>query len=318
MEAPTIESTHYHLPNQKKRYQGKVRDVYNIAHDYLVMVATDRISAFDTILPRPIPYKGQILNQIAARSLAATSDIVRNWVIDVPDPNVTIGLNCKPIPVEMVIRGYLAGHAWRVYEAGNREICGQTLPDGLQQHDPLPTPIITPTTKAHTGHDKDISKKEIIKQGIVKEKTYEELAHYTKELFKRGSERAREKGLLLVDTKYEFGWFDEEIYLIDEVHTPDSSRYFYASGYEERQNEGQPQRQLSKEFVREWLMDQGFQGKKGQSMPELTDEVVLSISKRYQELFEQVTGESFYPPSSSTDPVKRIENHILQALQNLS
>lgn len=281
------------LPNQTAFYKGKVRDVYTIADKYLVMVVSDRISAFDVVLPRPIPYKGQVLNTIAARFLDATKDIVPNWKISAPLPNATIGLKCETFPVEMVIRGNLAGHAWRTYKSGKRELCGVALPDGMKENDFFQQPIITPSTKAHEGHDEDISKEEIISRGLVSKDDYEELERITQALFERGRQMARERGLILVDTKYEFGKIGDTIYLIDEIHTPDSSRYFYANGYEERQEKGLPQKQLSKEFVREWLMDNGFQGKDGQTVPEMTDDVVNMISDRYIELYEQVTGTVF-------------------------
>lgn len=281
------------LPDQTAFYKGKVRDVYTIADKYLVMVVSDRISAFDVVLPRPIPYKGQVLNTVAAKFLDATKDIVPNWKISVPLPNVTIGRMCETYPVEMVIRGNLTGHAWRTYKSGKRELCGIKLPEGMKENDFFDEPIITPSTKAHEGHDEDISREEIIKQGLVSEADYEKLEDYTRRLFERGRQMARERRLILVDTKYEFGKIDDTIYLIDEIHTPDSSRYFYADEYDERQQKGLPQKQLSKEFVREWLMDNGFQGKEGQTIPEMTDEVVHMISERYIELYEQVTGNKF-------------------------
>lgn len=281
------------LPNQTAFYKGKVRDVYTIADKYLAMVVSDRISAFDVVLPRPIPYKGQVLNTIAARFLDATQDIVPNWKISAPLPNVTIGHKCAAYPVEMVIRGNLTGHAWRTYKSGKRELCGVKLPDGMKENDFFDQPIITPSTKAHEGHDEDISREEIISQGLVSEEEYEQLEDYTRRLFERGRQMARERRLILVDTKYEFGKMGDKIYLIDEIHTPDSSRYFYADEYDERQEKGLPQKQLSKEFVREWLMDNGFQGKEGQELPEMTDEVVKNISERYIELYEQVTGTKF-------------------------
>ena len=281
------------LPNQTGFYKGKVRDVYSIADKYLAMVVSDRISAFDVVLPRPIPYKGQVLNMIAADFLEATKDIVPNWVIDVPLPNATIGYKCETFPVEMVIRGNLTGHAWRTYKTGKRELCGVSMPDNLAENDFFDEPIITPTTKAHEGHDEDISREEIIRQGLVSKEDYEQLEAYTRALFERGRNMARERGLILVDTKYEFGKIGDTIYLIDEIHTPDSSRYFYMEGYEERQNKGEAQRQLSKEFVREWLMENGFQGKEGQQIPEMTDEVINGISERYIELYEHVTGKPF-------------------------
>ena len=281
------------LPNQTAFYKGKVRDVYTIADKYLVMVVSDRISAFDVVLPRPIPYKGQVLNTIAARFLDATRDIVPNWKISAPLPNVTIGHKCETFPVEMVIRGNLAGHAWSTYKSGLRELCGGPLPEGMKENDFFNHPIITPSTKAHEGHDEDISKEEIIARGLVGKEDYEELERITQALFERGRQMAREQGLILVDTKYEFGKIGDTIYLIDEIHTPDSSRYFYANEYDERQEMGLPQKQLSKEFVREWLMENGFQGKEGQTVPEMTDDVVKMISDRYIELYEQVTGTVF-------------------------
>lgn len=281
------------LPNQTAFYKGKVRDVYTIADNYLVMVVSDRISAFDVVLPRPIPYKGQVLNRVAAKFLDATQDIVPNWKISAPLPNVTIGKKCETFPVEMVIRGNLTGHAWRTYKSGLRELCGVPLPNGMKENDFFEHPIITPSTKAHEGHDEDISKEEIIRQGLVSKEDYEQLERITHALFERGRQMAREQRLILVDTKYEFGKIGDTIYLIDEIHTPDSSRYFYADEYDERQEKGLPQKQLSKEFVREWLMENGFQGKEGQTIPEMTDEVVNSISERYIELYEQVTGEKF-------------------------
>lgn len=282
------------LNNQTHFYKGKVRDVYTIADQYLAMVVSDRISAFDVVLPRPIPFKGQVLNQIAAANLEATKDIVPNWVIDSRSlPNVTIGKKCTPFAVEMVIRGNLAGHAWRTYKSGDRTLCGVTLPEGLKENDFFPAPIITPSTKAHEGHDEDISREEIISRGIVSEADYTELERITKALFERGRELAKAQGLILVDTKYEFGKIGDTIYLIDEIHTPDSSRYFYADTYDALQAEGQPQRQLSKEFVREWLMENGFQGKDGQTVPEMTDDKVQEISDRYIELYEKLTGNAF-------------------------
>jgi len=302
------------LPNQTGFYRGKVRDVYSIGADHLVMVVSDRISAFDVVLPRPIPHKGAVLNGIAARMLDATADILPNWKISVPAPAVTVGHRCEPYGVEMVVRGYLTGHAWRTYKSGARELCGVRLPEGLKENDRFPQPIITPTTKAHEGHDEDISREEIIRRGIVPEAEYTELERHTLALYERGAEIAASRGLILVDTKYEFGKKDGHIYLIDEIHTPDSSRYFYADGYEDRQRAGEPQKQLSKEFVREWLMEHGFQGKEGQSIPEMTDEVVQRISDRYIELYEAVTGEKF---SSETLSDSETERAIQQALQQL-
>lgn len=288
-----ITETNFNFPKQKKYYKGKVRDVYTIDDKMLVMVVSDRISAFDVVLPKGIPYKGQVLNQIAAKFLKATEDIVPNWVISVPDPMVTVGILCETFKVEMVIRGYLSGHAWREYKAGKRILCGVSMPDGMKENDKFPEPIITPTTKASVGHDEDISKEEILKQGIVSNTDYEALEKFTRAVFQRGTEIAAKMGLILVDTKYEFGKNEGTIYLIDEIHTPDSSRYFYKEGYEARQNKGEPQKQLSKEFVREWLMENGFQGKEGQKIPEMTQEIITSISERYIELYEQIVGEKF-------------------------
>ncbi|HYD20435.1 MAG TPA: phosphoribosylaminoimidazolesuccinocarboxamide synthase [Flavipsychrobacter sp.] len=281
------------LPNQTNFYKGKVRDVYTIADKYLAMVVSDRISAFDVVLPRPIPYKGQVLNQIAAQFLDATKDIIPNWMISTPLPNVTVGYRCETYPIEMVVRNHLTGHAWRTYKSGKRELCGVPLPEGLKENDMFDAPIITPTTKAHEGHDEDISREEIISSGLIPEKEYEQLEKYTLAVFERGRQMAKERGLMLVDTKYEFGRIGDTIYLIDEIHTPDSSRYFYLEGFEERQKNGEAQKQLSKEFVREWLMENGFQGKEGQQIPEMTDEVINSISDRYIELYEHVTGKHF-------------------------
>ena len=311
-----IKETHFHFPNQTGYYKGKVRDVYTIDNKYLAMVVTDRISAFDVVLPEPIPFKGQVLNQIAAKFLKATADIVPNWVISVPDPSVTIGKICEPFKVEMVIRGYLAGHAWREYSAGKREVCGVSLPESLKENDILPEPIITPTTKASVGHDEDISKEQILAKGIVDAADYEQLEKYTRALFQRGTEIAAERGLILVDTKYEFGKVDDTIYLIDEIHTPDSSRYFYRDGYEERQKNNEPQKQLSKEFVRKWLIENGFQGKDGQKIPLMTSEIVYSISDRYIELFEQITGEGFVKPEKGSvlDRVEASVNKVLTTL----
>ncbi|HEY0244818.1 MAG TPA: phosphoribosylaminoimidazolesuccinocarboxamide synthase [Mucilaginibacter sp.] len=308
-----IKETHFNFPGQTGFYKGKVRDVYTINNKYLAMVVTDRISAFDVVLPKPIPYKGQVLNQIAAKFLEATADIVPNWVVSVPDPSVTIGRICDPFKVEMVIRGYLAGHAWREYSAGKRQVCGVSLPDGLKENDKLPEPIITPTTKAAVGHDEDISREEILKQNIVTAEDYAQLENYTRALFQRGTEIAAKQGLILVDTKYEFGKADGKIYLIDEIHTPDSSRYFYSDGYQERQNNNEPQKQLSKEFVRKWLIENNFQGKDGQTVPEMTPEKVQSISERYIELYEQITGETFVKPQSE-NVISRVENSINKAL----
>ena len=288
-----IVETGFNLPGQVGKYVGKVRDVYDIDGEYLAMVVTDRISAFDVVLPEGIPYKGQVLNRIAAKFLDATSDILPNWKVAVPDPAVTVGYKCEPFKVEMVIRGYLAGHAWREYKAGKRTLCGVPLPDGMVENQKFPEPIITPTTKAAEGHDEDISKEDIIASGLDSREDYERLEEYTRAIFQRGTEIAAKQGLILVDTKYEFGKRNGEIYLMDEVHTPDSSRYFYAEGYEERLAKGERQKQLSKEFVREWLMANGFQGQEGQKVPEMTPEVVAGITDRYIELYEHITGEKF-------------------------
>jgi phosphoribosylaminoimidazole-succinocarboxamide synthase len=311
-----IKETHFNFPGQTSFYKGKVRDVYTIDNKYLVMVVSDRISAFDVVLPEAIPFKGQVLNQIAAKFLKATADIVPNWVVNVPDPSVTIGRICEPFKVEMVIRGYLAGHAWREYSAGKREVCGVSLPEGLKENDKLPQPIITPTTKASVGHDEDISKENILKQNIVSAADYGQLENYTQALFARGTEIAAKQGLILVDTKYEFGKVGDTIYLIDEIHTPDSSRYFYSEGYEERQKNNEPQKQLSKEFVRKWLIENNFQGKDGQTIPVMTPEIVQSISDRYIELYEQITGEAFVKPSAE-NVLNRVENAIKNALDAL-
>ena len=301
--------TNFNFEGQKNLYIGKVRDVYNIDNKYLMMVVSDRISAFDVVLPKGIPFKGQVLNQIAEKFLDATSDIVPNWKISSPDPMVTVGRLCQPFKVEMVIRGYLSGHAWREYKQGKRTLCGVALPEGMKENDRFPNPIITPTTKEAIGHDEDISKEEIIKHGLVSKEDYEQLEKYTLALFQRGQELAKERGLILVDTKYEFGKKDGKIYLIDEIHTPDSSRYFYLEGYQERQNNGQPQRQLSKEFVREWLMENGFQGLEGQKIPEMTPEIINQISERYIELYENIIGEKFQ--RNETDNLsQRIENNV--------
>jgi phosphoribosylaminoimidazole-succinocarboxamide synthase len=308
-----ISGTHFNFPEQTSFYKGKVRDVYSIGADLLVMVASDRISAFDVVLPRAIPFKGQVLNQIAAHMLEATADLVPNWRLASPDPNITIGYRCEPFKVEMVIRGYLTGHAWRTYNSGLRVLCGVALPEGLKEHDRLPEPIITPTTKASEGHDEDISREQIIAQGIVSESDYEKLESYTRALFARGTEIAAKQGLILVDTKYEFGKRGDEILLMDEIHTPDSSRYFYADGYAERQASGEQQRQLSKEFVREWLIANDFMGKDGQIVPEMTDEWIGQISARYIELYEQVTGKKF-ERQDYTDADSRMENAVLHFL----
>ena len=310
-----LTTTEFNFPGQKSVYHGKVRDVYNINDEKLVMVATDRISAFDVVLPKGIPYKGQMLNQIAAKFLDATSDICPNWKLATPDPMVTVGVMCQGFPVEMIVRGYLCGSAWRAYKSGVREICGVKLPEGMRENEKFPTPIITPTTKAEMGlHDEDISKEEILKQGLATPEEYETLEKYTLALFERGSQIAAERGLILVDTKYEFGKHNGTIYLMDEIHTPDSSRYFYAEGYQERFEKGEAQKQLSKEFVREWLMDNGFQGKEGQQVPEMTEEIVNSISERYMELFENITGEKFV--KADVDSIAaRIEKNITEYLK---
>lgn len=308
-----IRETNFHLPGQTAFYRGKVRDVYTVG-DLLIMVASDRISAFDHVLPRPIPYKGAVLNQIAAYFLDATRDICPNWLISNPDPNVAIGYRCEPVRVEMVIRGYLAGHAARTYASDLRELCGVRLPEGMRENDPFPEPIITPTTKADEGHDEDISKEEILKRGLVSRQDYEQMEVYTRALYRRGTEMAAAQGLILVDTKYEFGKKDGRILLMDEIHTPDSSRYFYADGYAERQARGEKQRQLSKEFVREWLMANGFQGKEGQRMPDMPDAFVQEITDRYVELYEKVTGKKFIKDESE-DVLGRIERNILKELK---
>ena len=308
MEALT--KTEFQLPAQKSVYHGKVRDVYNINDDLLVMVATDRISAFDVILPKGIPFKGQVLNQIASKMLDATSDICPNWKLATPDPQVTVGLACEGFRVEMIIRGYLTGSAWRDYKSGVREICGVRLPDGMRENERFPEPIITPTTKADEGHDMNISREEIISQGIVSAEDYAVMEDYTRRLFNRGQEIAAKRGLILVDTKYEFGKRDGKVYLIDEIHTPDSSRYFYAEGYEEKFEKGEPQRQLSKEFVRQWLIDHDFMNEPGQIMPEITDEYANSVSERYIELYEHITGETFDRTATDGDINSRIERNI--------
>lgn len=306
--------TDYHFPGQVSVYNGKVRDVYNINNEKLVMVATDRISAFDVILPKGIPFKGQVLNTIASRELAATKDICPNWKLATPDPMVTVGYMCKGYPVEMIVRGYLCGSAWRAYKAGARELCGVKLPEGMRENQKFPTPIITPTTKAEIGdHDENISREEILAKGLVPEKEYEIMEKYTLALFERGTEIAAKRGLILVDTKYEFGLHNGEVTLMDEIHTPDSSRYFYSEGYEEKFEKGEPQKQLSKEFVREWLLSNNFQGQEGQKLPEMTDEIVENISNRYIELYENITGEKFNKEAHE-DPAKRIEKNVLEYL----
>lgn len=311
-----LKESDFNFPGQTNVYHGKVRDVYSIGEDYLVMVASDRISAFDYILPKAIPFKGQVLNQLASMFLEATKDIVPNWVEMVADENATIGKRCEPFKIEMVIRGYLSGHAWREYRAGRRMICGVEMPEGMKENDRFPKPIITPATKAEEGHDEDISREEIIKQGIVSEEDYVQLEDYTRQLFNRGTEMAAKQGLILVDTKYEFGKVGDKVYLIDEIHTPDSSRYFYKEGYLERQQKEEKQKQLSKEFVREWLIEHGFQGLEGQKMPDMPDDFVQLVSDRYIELFEKVTGQQFV--KANTEQVKeRIEKNVNEALKKL-
>lgn len=311
-----IVETNFKFPRQKDVYKGKVRDVYNINDEYLVMVVSDRISAFDVVLPEGIPFKGQVLNQIAAKFLDATSDIVPNWKVATPDPMVTVGHFCEPFKVEMVIRGYLTGHAWREYKSGKRELCGNPMPEGMVENQKFDQPLITPTTKADVGHDEDISRDEILKQGLVSEEDYVLLEKYTRELFQRGTEMAAEKGLILVDTKYEFGKKDGKIYLIDEIHTPDSSRYFYADGYEDRLKKGEQQRQLSKEFVRQWLIENGFQGQEGQQVPDMNESYIKEVSERYIELFEKITGENFQK-ATAEDVAGRIGENVTSYLNNL-
>ena len=314
----SITRTEFDFPKQTAKYVGKVRDVYTINNEYMVMVATDRISAFDVVLPKGIPYKGQVLNQIASKFLDSTSDIVKNWKIASPDPMVTVGYRCDSLPVEMIVRGYLTGSSWRAYKGGAREICGVKIPDGMREHQKFETPIVTPTTKAEIGgHDQDISREEIIRQGLVKEDIYNELERISLALFERGSQIAAERGLILVDTKYEFGLKDGEIYLIDEIHTPDSSRYFYKEGYQERFDKGEQQKQLSKEFVREWLMENNFSGQQGQQVPEMTDEIVDSISARYIELYENITGSKFEKAEYTGDVYERIETNVKNMLARL-
>ena len=310
-----VVKTNFNFPKQNSLYVGKVRDVYNIDDKYMAMVVSDRISAFDVVLPKGIPYKGQVLNQIAAKFLDATADILPNWKLATPDPMVTVGLKCEGFRVEMIVRGYLAGSAWREYKAGARTLCGVQLPEGMVENQKFPTPIVTPTTKADEGHDENISREEIIRTGLVAKEDYDQLEKYALQLFER--KIAAEKGLILVDTKYEFGKRDGKIYLIDEIHTPDSSRYFYAEGYEERLKKGEHQRQLSKEFVREWLMANGFQGKEGQKVPEMTDEIVNSISDRYIELYEHITGERFQKADDCADVAARIEKNVTDYLKTL-
>ena len=312
MKKDTILETNFTLPEQTGFYRGKVRDVYFLDKQ-VVMVTTDRVSAFDVILPRPIPYKGQVLNQIAANFLISTSDIVPSWITSIPDPNVMIGFKCDAFPIEMVIRGYLAGHSWREYREGRRTLCGVPLPEGLRENDPLPEPIITPTIKAKEGHDEDISREEILAQGLASEEDYAQLETYTRQLFDRGTNIARERGLILVDTKYEFGKLNDKIHLIDEIHTPDSSRYFYADGFKERRERGEPQKQLSKEFLRQWLIAADFQGQPGQKMPEMSDQVVNDVSERYIELYEKIMAKPFVREQSQ-NLLLRIERNILNAL----
>ena len=314
----SITRTEFDFPKQTAKYVGKVRDVYTINNEYMVMVATDRISAFDVVLPKGIPYKGQVLNQIASKFLDSTSDIVKNWKIASPDPMVTVGYRCDSLPVEMIVRGYLTGSSWRAYKGGAREICGVKIPDGMREHQKFETPIVTPTTKAEIGgHDQDISREEIIRQGLVKEDIYNELERISLALFERGSQIAAERGLIRVDTKYEYGLKDGEIYLIDEIHTPDSSRYFYKEGYQERFDKGEQQKQLSKEFVREWLMENNFSGQQGQQVPEMTDEIVDSISERYIELYENITGSKFEKAEYTGDVYERIETNVKNMLARL-
>lgn len=314
--AKTLVHTDFNFEGQTNVYHGKVRDVYSIGNDILVMVATDRISAFDVILPKGIPSKGQVLNQIAASFLDATADIVPNWKLATPDPMVTVGKKCEGFAVEMIIRGYLTGSAWRAYKEGCREICGVKLPDGMRENERFPEPIITPTTKAAEGHDEDISREEIIAKGIVSKEDYEQVEKYTRALFARGTEIAASKGLILVDTKYEFGKADGKVILMDEIHTPDSSRYFYADGYQEKFEKGEPQKQLSKEFVRQWLIENGFMGKKGQQVPEMTDEYCETVSQRYIELYEDITGKKFVP-CADEDLAARIEKNVSEYLKTL-
>lgn len=310
----TITDTNYNFPGQEGIYKGKVREVYSLKNDVLVMIASDRISAFDHILPKGIPYKGQVLNQVATMFLEATRDIVPNWLLGTPDPSVAVGLKCDPIRVEMVIRGYLAGHSAREYKLGKRSLCGVVLPEGMKENDRFPEPIITPASKAEEGHDEDISREEIIAQNIVPEEIYVQLENYTRALFQRGTEMAAERGLILVDTKYEFGMKDGKVYLIDEIHTPDSSRYFYADGYAERQANGEPQKQLSKEFVRQWLIEHNFQGLDGQTMPDMPDEFVNVITERYIELYEKIIGKPFVK-ADNTNIEKRIEENVIRFLK---
>ena len=315
MEA--ITKTNFSFNKQVNKYEGKVRDVYNIDNQFLAIVVTDRVSAFDFVFPQGITFKGQVLNQVASLFLDKTADILPNWKLSTPDPMVTIGRKCEPFKVEMVVRGYLCGSSWRLYQEGGRNICGVALKEGMKENERFAQPIITPTTKADVGHDENISKSEIIKQGLVTQSDYEQLEHYTLQLFERGSQIANEQGLILVDTKYEFGKIGDKIYLIDEIHTPDSSRYFYADGYEQRFIKGEKQRQLSKEFLREWLMDNGFSGKAGEQMPVMTDQIIESVSSRYVELYESITGNKFIKPTEDGNVLSRIENNISEALKSL-
>lgn len=316
MQTNAIKATNFNFPGQTSYYKGKVREVYGINNELLVMIVSDRISAFDVVLPKAIPYKGQVLNQIAAKFLKATEDIVPNWVTAVPDPSVTIGRMCEPFKVEMVIRGYLSGHAWREYKEGKRMLCGVAMPDGMKENDKFPQPILTPTTKESVGHDEDISREEILAKGLVSEADYLKLEDYTRRIFQRGTEMAAEKGLILVDTKYEFGKVGDDIYLIDEIHTPDSSRYFYSEGYQARQDANEPQKQLSKEFVRQWLIENGFQGKDGQQIPDMNEDFINQVSERYIELYEMITGDKFVK-SDVSDVIKRVESNINKAITEL-
>lgn len=314
--ATTLSQTDFNFKGQNSVYHGKVRDVYDIDGGKLVMIATDRISAFDVVLPKGIPFKGQVLNQIAEYFLDATSDIVPNWKLAVPDPMATVGIKCEPLKIEMIVRGYLAGSAWRDYASGSREICGVSLPEGMKENQKFPSPILTPTTKADAGHDENISREEIIARGIVEEAVYKQVEEYALALFKRGSEMAAKRGLILVDTKYEFGLYEGRVILIDEIHTPDSSRYFYAEGYEERLAKNEPQRQLSKEFVRQWLISNGFMGKEGQTVPEMTPQYCEEVSQRYIELYEHITGEKFHP-ADETDLQQRIYSNVEDCLEKI-
>lgn len=316
-EEQTIRETNFKFPGQSDFKRGSVRDLYFVENKYLAMVTTDRISTFDIVMPITVPFKGQVLNQIAVKFLEATKDIIPNWLIVSPDPNVMIGHMCKPFKIEVVVRGYLTGHAWREYKAGKRELCGVALPNGMREHDKFPHPIITPATKAEIGHDEDISAEEIVESNLASKDEWDQIADYALKLFARGSEMARERSLILVDTKYEFGLFDGKLVLMDEVHTPDSSRYFYANGYEERQAKGKPQHQLSKEFVREWLIERGYQGREGEKLPEIGDEFISKVSERYIELYEQLTGEAFIRPAVLGDYNKRIETSVTKALEDL-